>query len=127
MNGEIYQVSFSQFDAMIGDCAGKEIILSAAKLASDIIVGMYGEVPVAYIGLVPPTLLADEAFVWMITTEEGNRRPILLARYGKKTIATILLKFPKLYGFCFNPKSAKWLKSLGAEFTSETKFEIRRG
>lgn len=127
MNGEIYQVSFGQFDQMIGDCPGKEIILSAAKLATDIIVGMYGEVPVAYIGLVPPTLFSDEAFVWMITTDEGAKHPLILARYGKKTIGTFLLKYKKLYGFCFSEKSAKWLKSLGAEFVSETKFEIRRG
>lgn len=127
MAAEIYQISFERFDAMIGDFPEKPVVLSAAKLASDILVGMYNDEPLVYIGLVPPHIFSDVAYVWMMTTPAGDAHPILLARYGAKTLETILLKYHTLHGHCFSEKSARWLKRLGAEFTSETKFEIRRG
>lgn len=125
MNGvEIYQVSFDQFVKLRGDASDVE--LSAAKLASEIITGIYNGEVLGFVGLVPPTLLSDEAYIWMITTEAGEQHPILLARYGTGLIQTALLKYRELFGHCFNARSARWLKYLGAEFTSETQFVIRR-
>jgi hypothetical protein len=124
MNAEIYQVSFEQFASMIGEHEYRSVILGRAKLASDIIVGMIGIRPVVYIGLEPPTLFADEAYVWMIVPEVGHGYS--LAKYARETLETILLKYPRLFGHCFEPHSARWLQSLGAEFTSATTFEFRR-
>ncbi len=126
MDVEIYQVSFAQFAGMLGDREDRQVVLSAAKLCTEIIVGMFDGKPIAYLGLAPTTLLADEAYIWMIVTKEGQRHPLLLARYGKKTLVTLHLKYPRIYGDCFSEKSARWLRSLGAEFTAETKFEFRR-
>lgn len=126
MNAEIYQVSFGQFADMIGDRDDRDIVLSAAKLASEIIVGMFNDKPVCYIGLVPRTLLAPDAYIWLIITLEGKQHPFIIGRYGPEIIKTALLKYTKLYGHCFSEPAAKWLRSLGAEFKSEIEFEIRR-
>jgi hypothetical protein len=124
---EIYQISFEQYARMIDGLPGRDVLLSAAKLANEIIIGMYDGKVLAYIGLVPPSLLADQSYIWMYTTEVGEAHPLLLARYGRDVIETVLCKYRAVYGHCFSPKSARWLKSLGAEFDSETQFTIRRG
>lgn len=126
MNAEIYQLSFDQFAKLNEGCENYHVALSAARLASERIVMMYGDEILCYVGLIPPTLLSDEAYIWMNTTEAGFAHPKILARYGKKTIETFLLKYPMIWGHCFSEKSARWLRSFGAEFTSETVFEIRR-
>jgi len=92
-NVEIYQISFEQYAQMTEGMEGREILLSAAKLASEIIIGKYGEEILAFIGLVPPHILSDQAYVWMLTTVEGEAHPILLARYGKGVIDTALAKY----------------------------------
>lgn len=127
MNVEIYQISFTEFEKLSAGMDGRDVLLSAAKLASEIIIGKYGDEILAYIGLVPPTLLSDQAYVWMLTTSAGESHPILLARYGAGVIQTALLKYRVLYGHCFTAKSQHWLRYMGAEFTSETQFQFRRG
>lgn len=126
MNAEIYQVSFNQFSAMLGDREDRQVVLSAARLCAEILVGMFNDKPLVYIGLAPTTLISSETYAWMLVTDEGTRHPFLLARYAKKTLETIQLKYPLIYGDCFSEKSARWLRSLGAEFVAETKFEFRR-
>jgi hypothetical protein len=126
MNVEIYQISFEQYAQMTEGMEGREILLSAAKLASEIIIGKFGDEILAYIGLVPPTLVSDQAYMWMLTTSAGEAHPILLARYGAGVVDTALAKYRVLFGHCFEPKSAYWLRYMGAEFTSETQFEFRR-
>lgn len=126
MNAEIYEVSFEQFTSMISEHPYRKIVLSAAKLCSEILVGMYAGKPLIYLGISPPTLLADECYAWMVVTDEGAVHPFILARYARGVRDTILLKYTRIYGDCFEEKSARWLRSLGAEFTSATQFEIRR-
>jgi len=126
-NVEIYQISFEQYAQMTEGMEGREILLSAAKLASEIIIGKYGEEILAFIGLVPPHILSDQAYVWMLTTVEGEAHPILLARYGKGVIDTALAKYRVLFGHCFTARSKYRLTYMGAEFVSETQFEFRRG
>jgi hypothetical protein len=123
---EIYLVSFDQFAAMVGDREDRHVVLSAAKLCAEIIVALFDGEPLVYLGLAPTTLISSEVYVWMIVTEEGQKHPFLIGRYAKKTLETILLKYPLIYGDCFSEKSARWLRSLGAVFTAETKFEFRR-
>ena len=127
MNAEIYQVSKAQFEQSIGNMENRQVILSAANLASEIIVGIYAGEALCYIGLCPRTLLSDDAYIWMLTTKFGLEHPKILVRYSKGTIETILCKYSKIFGHCFESASASWLKWLGAEFISKTEFEFRRG
>ncbi len=124
MNAEIFRVSHAQFMALTGHRPEYDVI---GKLCEDIIVGMFGGVAMVFIGLSPRTILSTEAYAWMIVTDEGQRHPLLLARYAKGVRDTILGKYSMIYGHCFAERSANWLRSLGATFVSETEFEIRRG
>jgi hypothetical protein len=129
MNGEIYQISLGQFLVMMDSYPPEdtELIMKSAAMSTEIIVGMYDGRAVCFIGLAPRTLLSDTAYVWMLVTEFGRGHGILLARYGKAFVTTMLLKYPRIVGHCFEARSAKWLLSLGAVFLSEIEFEFRRG
>ena len=126
MNAEIYQVSLDQFMAMIADRSDKETVYAAARFCSEILVGVFGGTPLVFIGLAPRTLLSDEAYAWMLVTPEGEKHPLLLARYATGVLDTILVKYTRIFGHCFSPKSARWLRCLGADFLSETEFEFGR-
>lgn len=126
MNAELYQISFSQFERMVESLPSKPQNLSAGKLASEIIVLMFNNTPMCYVGLAPPTLLSEAAYIWMLTTPEGELHPFLLGKYGLPVVQTALLKYKTIFGDCFSENSAKWLKHMGAVFTSDTEFEFRR-
>lgn len=127
MNAEVFQISFAQFDNMLGPMESRSVVLSAAKLASELLVVMYEDGPICYLGVVPPTILSDSAYIWMISTAYGDAHPYIFGRYGSKIMETILCKYRVVFGDCFSPKSARWLKHIGAVFTTETRFEFRRG
>jgi hypothetical protein len=124
---EIYQISPQQFDRMLGEVSNREVAMFAARRSAEILVGMLDSVPLAFIGLAPPTLISDAAYVWMIDNEAFKKHGVLAARYSIGVVETALLKYSRIYGHCFSPKSERWLRWLGAEFTSPTEFEIRRG
>ena len=128
MNGEIYQISLSQFYVMMDTCSDedRENIHKAAELSTEIIVGIFGNQPVCFIGLAPRTLMSDTAYAWMMVTNYGKSHTLLLARYGRGFVAVMLAKYCRIVGHCFDPRSVKWLKSLGAKFVSEIEFEFRR-
>lgn len=126
MNGEIFEVSFERFGQMLEADEGRENTMFMAKLASEILVGMFDDQPLCYIGLIPRTLISSEVYVWLLVTDEGKRHPFILARYARGIVETVLLKYTLMYGHCFNEKSARWLRSLDAEFVSPTEFQFRR-
>jgi len=123
---EIYQISPQQFDAMLQPMPNREVALFAAKRSAEILVGLRESNPIAFVGFAPPTLISDSAYVWMIENNPTAADRFLFARYSRGLIETGLLKYSRLYGHCFSPKSARWLRWLGAEFTTATEFEIRR-
>jgi hypothetical protein len=103
-----------------------EVVMAAAELSMEIIVGMYVDRPAVYVGLAPKTILSDDAYIWLLVTEVGEAHSRLIARYSKKFIETVLLKYPMLHGHCFTPEAARWLTWLGAKFVGTYEFEIRR-
>lgn len=123
---EIFQISQEQFGSMIAERGDAKIAMAAAQWTMEIVVGMYDEQPVCYIGLAPKTLLSSEAYIWLIVTEVGEQHSRLLARYSRGFIETALLKYPRLYGHSFTPTAIRWLLWLGAKFTGTYEFEIVR-
>ena len=126
MNAEIYQISFDQFVDMLMDYPDKEVAVYAAKLSAEILVGIYEDKPLCFVGLIPKTLISDSAYVWMITTEFGEDHGLIIARYSRGFIDVALEKYRQLFGHCFNDRSARWLRRLGVEFISDSEFEIGR-
>ena len=123
---EIFQISVEQFASMIANEDNANIAIAAAKLSTELIVGMYDEAPAVYVGLAPRTLLSDDAYIWLIVTEVGAAHSRLMARYSREFISTTLFKYSTLRGHCFTPTAARWLVWLGAKFIGPYEFEIRR-
>lgn len=69
-------------------------------------------------GLVPPTLLADEAYLWLFSTPSVSEHKFVFVRYSQRVIEEMLKIYPKIVGVtAINAKdSIRWLKWLGAKF-----------
>ena len=69
-------------------------------------------------GLVPPTLLSDQAYLWLHTTEAAKEHEFILVRRGQIELAKMLKEYPRIIGHCIlgAEQSIRWLKWLGAKF-----------
>lgn len=82
----------------------------------------YGQLPSGEIaciwGLIPPTLLSDSAYLWLLTTEIVAEHKFLLVRHSQRYIEEALKVFPTIVGDVLvgNEPAQRWLKWLGAEF-----------
>jgi hypothetical protein len=90
-----------------------------------------GEVACVW-GLIPPTLLSDAAYLWLLTTDIVAEHKFLFIRHSQRYIEEALKHWPTIYGEVIgdNPAAKKWLRFLGAEFDPEfngrTSFKIKR-
>lgn len=123
MNGRIYQITREQFQLMANPSFDQA---EAADLSTRILVGIYANQPLVYVGLIPLTLLDDSAYMWSIVRPEAAEHKVIFGRHAKAVVARILEFHPRLIGHCFTESSARWLRSLGATFLTDTEFEIRR-
>ncbi len=129
MNGELKHVPVDMMEALMEyhlDLSPKEreIMLQAARVSRPLYAGMFGESLLCFVGLIPPTLLSDNAYIWCYVTRDVARHRIAFARYAKRLIAELRQTYPVIYGHCFDETSCHWLESLGAIKTSTTTFEI---
>ena len=71
-------------------------------------------------GIVTGTLICSAAYLWFIDTPALDRYKFVFARHSKEVIDEILTQYPLIIGHCVrtNPDSQRWLKWLGAKFTS---------
>lgn len=76
-------------------------------------------------GLVPPTLMSDTAYLWLLTTEVSVGHEFLLARYSKMWIEQMQKSYPNICGHCFDPKAQRWLKWLGGKVEPNGEFWIQ--
>lgn len=70
-------------------------------------------------GLVPPTLLADEAYLWLYSTPAIAEHKFLFVRYSQRVIEEMLKIYPNIVGVTAIGAldSIRWLKWLGAKFS----------
>jgi hypothetical protein len=81
-------------------------------------IGKDDDAVLCYMGLIPPTLLSDQAYLWLRTTEAMQEHVFVFVRYSQVVIAEMLTEFPAIIGHCevSATKSIRWLRWLGAEF-----------
>jgi hypothetical protein len=81
-------------------------------------VGTDDDEVLCYMGLIPPTLLSDRAYLWLRITEAIPEHVFVFVRYSQRVIAEMLQDFPVIAGHCeaSATKSIRWLKWLGADF-----------
>lgn len=83
-------------------------------------------------GLAPQSLLSNQAYIWLLTTEIAADHKFLLIRYSQMFVERALRSYEMLTGHCEagNMAAKRWLKWLGAEFLQgdgkRVPFVIRR-
>jgi hypothetical protein len=80
-------------------------------------------------GVIPPSFMSDQAYLWMLNLPV--KHPIILGRYSRKVMDTLLFRWPTILGHCrLGSSSMRWLLWLGAEFGQPQSglipFSIRR-
>lgn len=86
-----------------------------------------GPRPLAIFGARPDSATADSAAVWMLASEEADRRPLAFARWSRRCMGMVFGAFPGVSAFYnFVParagRPAAWLRWLGAWFSVPDKF-----
>lgn len=69
-------------------------------------------------GLIPPTLLSQTAYLWLLTTDIIAENKFLFIRHSQRYIEEALKQYPEIIGdtVISNTPAIRWLKWLGAEF-----------
>lgn len=70
-------------------------------------------------GLIPPTILSNQAYLWMHSTPEVRNHQFVLVRHSQRIIEKMLKRYERIVGDCLvdAADSIRWLKWLGAKFT----------
>ena len=69
-------------------------------------------------GLIPPTLMSNQAYLWLHTTNVIIGHEFLLVRHSQLVMEEMLKEYPTICGHAIAgaDKSIRWLKWLGARF-----------
>lgn len=72
----------------------------------------------AFWGLIPPSLLADEAYLWLWTTKHFDKHVFMFIRHSQRAVKEMLEAYPLIvgHGMLEHRRSLRWLRWLGAEF-----------
>lgn len=81
-------------------------------------VGYYDGKLKAVWGLMPPVLMAEQAYLWLHVPEPLGDSRFAFVRHSQKAIEVALRHFPQIVGHCErkNHQARRWLEWLGAEF-----------
>lgn len=88
------------------------------SLSAEVWSGYVGNKLICRWGLIPPTLLSNQAYLWMHSTPAIRDHQFLLVRHSQRIIEQVLDRYEKIIGDCRvgAVDSIRWLKWLGAEF-----------
>lgn len=69
-------------------------------------------------GIIPPSLMSYQAYLWLYTTDLIKEHQFTLVRHSQRVIEEILEEYPSIVGHAIigSDKSIRWLKWLGAKF-----------
>ena len=125
MNATIFRVSPAEAVDLISlECFAtisaveQETLLRSFTNSSRIWIGTVDSKLVAIWGLIPPTLMADTAYLWLRTTMHLDSHVFLFIRHSQRAIAAMLEEYPEIVGHCLidNQRAQQWLRWLGAKF-----------
>jgi hypothetical protein len=74
--------------------------------------------PVNMWGIIPPTLLSDEAYLWHYLLASAGDHTFVLARYSRLALERVMERYPKLVGHCRqgDEDAQRWVRWLGGKF-----------
>lgn len=88
------------------------------SLSAEVWTGYVDGVLICCWGLIPPTLLSNQAYLWMHSTPAIRDHQFILVRHSQKIIQQVLERYERIVGDCKVDAndSIRWLRWLGAEF-----------
>jgi hypothetical protein len=92
--------------------------MKAVVQSAEVWAGLVDNEPACLYGIIPPTLLSNRAYLWLLTTDLLDQHKFLLIRHSQIVIDRLLEQFDTLVGNTMmgDKRAVKWLKWLGAEF-----------
>jgi hypothetical protein len=89
-------------------------------MSSAIWVGLIDEQLACIWGLIPPTLMSNQAYLWLYTTDVIKEHQFILIRHSQLVMEEILKRYKSVCGHVVlgngDSKSVRWLRWLGAKF-----------
>ncbi len=103
---------------LAGLLGAKETLDECMQRSSQIWHGLVdGEIACAW-GLIPPTILSDHAYLWLLTTDIVAEHKFLFIRHSQRCVEETLRLYPSIIGDTdvHNTSAIRWLRWLGARF-----------
>ncbi len=74
---------------------------------------------VAVWGLIPPTLISNQAYLWMHATDAVKDHTFLFVRHSQRMVERMLKHYETIVGHCIAgaSDSIRWVRWLGGEFS----------
>ena len=113
-----------------GEPEAEEILKECLWRSEDVQYGLVDGRVACVWGLIPPTLLSESAYLWLLTTDIVAEHKFLFVRNAQIYVGDMLKRYPTLYGDVGDPRAIRWLRWLGAEILppvgGRVPFVIRR-
>ncbi len=123
MRARIVPVTYERAKDLVGrmpDLTSFDVkcLLRCSQVASRLWVGTIDGKVVCLLGLVPPTLIADYAYLWMHVTDDLKGNEFIFVRHSQMAIQKALEHFTRVIGHCevSNRKARKWIEWMGGAF-----------
>lgn len=88
--------------------------------SSHIWVGLIDDQFACIWGLIPPSLLSNQAYLWLYTTDVIKEHQFVLVRHSQLVMEKVLKQYQSVVGHAAvhndGGRSVRWLKWLGAKF-----------
>lgn len=95
-----------------------KILTEFAYLSSMVYIGKVDDEVACVWGFIQPSLLSQEVYLWLLTTDLVEEHKFLFVRHSQRHIEQMLKRYPLIVGDCVigDSKAMKWLRHLGAVF-----------
>lgn len=77
-------------------------------------------------GLIPPSLLSEQAYLWLHTTPAAKDHAFIFVRHAQRQMEAMLQTYPTIVGHCDvrQEQSMRFVKFLGAQFGEPDGFKV---
>lgn len=88
------------------------------SMSSEVWAGRIDDELVCVWGLIPPTLISTQAYLWLHATERVEEHKFLFVRQSQRTVEAMLTRYATIIGHCVvgARSSIRWVRWLGGVF-----------
>lgn len=125
MNPYVIEVDSEALMKLISSAPGvsleeneSKIMRECAGMSMNLYAGFADEQFVCAYGLIPPSFLSEQAYIWLYATPALEENKFVFLRHSQRIVEEMLKLYPRLIGFCSrgNVKAIRWIKWLGGKF-----------